>query len=132
MFYCDIENLTIDYVGDDYVPTIYYKGWSIPCEEVEKILWKDFHEKFKNADRMSKDFFRYIHGQQDKVFEILDHLISTAFGKKRYGVIITRTGYVEVEAVNSAEAMDIADHLPTDQINWSDDWNSTDADEIID
>lgn len=46
---------------------------------------------------------------------------------KKYCVTITRTGCMFVEASSEAEAMDIANHQTTDMVNWSDDWESTDA-----
>lgn len=45
----------------------------------------------------------------------------------KYCVVIVRTGCVFIEAENEAEAMDIANHYPTDEINWSDDWEATDC-----
>lgn len=47
----------------------------------------------------------------------------------KYCVTIIRTGCVFVEAESEAEAMDIANHQNTDTINWSDDWEATDATE---
>lgn len=46
---------------------------------------------------------------------------------KRYCVTIVRTGCVFVEAESPEDAMDIADHQTTDTVNWSDDWESTEA-----
>ena len=40
-----------------------------------------------------------------------------------YEVTIVRTGVVFVRAATSAAAMDLADHLTTDHVNWSDDWS---------
>ena len=45
----------------------------------------------------------------------------------KYCVTVTRTGCVFVEAENEEKAMYIADHLTTDTINWSDDWEPTDC-----
>lgn len=47
--------------------------------------------------------------------------------KKKYCVTITKTGCIFVEAENAEEAMDIANHQTTDTVNWSDDWEATDA-----
>ena len=49
-----------------------------------------------------------------------------------YEVTIVRTGSVFVRASTSAAAMDLADHLTTDHVNWSDDWSPTDAEERSD
>ena len=49
-----------------------------------------------------------------------------------YEVTIVRTGVVFVRAATSAAAMDLADHLTTDHVNWSDDWSPTDAEERSD
>jgi hypothetical protein len=45
----------------------------------------------------------------------------------KYCVTIVRTGCIFVEAETAEEAMDIADHQKTDTVNWSDDWEATDA-----
>ena len=45
----------------------------------------------------------------------------------KYCVTIVRTGFLFVEAQNAEEAMDIADHQETKTVNWSDDWDATDA-----
>lgn len=47
----------------------------------------------------------------------------------KYCVTIVRTGCVFIEAESEAEAMDIANHQTTDTVNWSDDWEATDATE---
>jgi hypothetical protein len=39
---------------------------------------------------------------------------------------------VFVRAATSAAAMDLADHLTTDHVNWSDDWSPTNAEERSD
>ncbi len=49
-----------------------------------------------------------------------------------YEVTIVRTGVVFVRASSAAAAMNLADHLTTDHVNWSDDWNPTDAEECND
>lgn len=49
-----------------------------------------------------------------------------------YEVTIVRTGVVFVRAASAAAALDLADHLTTDHVNWSDDWNPTDAEECAD
>ena len=49
-----------------------------------------------------------------------------------YEVTIVRTGVVFVRAATSAAAMDLADHLTTDHVNWSDDWSPTNAEECSD
>lgn len=49
-----------------------------------------------------------------------------------YEVTIVRTGVVFVRANSAAAAMDLANHLTTDHVNWSDDWNPTDAEECRD
>ena len=49
--------------------------------------------------------------------------------KKKYCVTVARYGCLFVEAESEAEAMDIADHQTTDTVNWSDDWDVTDAQE---
>ena len=49
-----------------------------------------------------------------------------------YEVTIVRTGVVFVRAATSAAAMDLADHLTTDHVNWSDDWSPTNAEERSD
>lgn len=45
----------------------------------------------------------------------------------KYGVTISRTGYVFVEAETESDAIDIANHLKTDSVSWSDDWGATDC-----
>ena len=47
--------------------------------------------------------------------------------KKKYCVTIERTGCLFVEAETESEAMDIANHQLTSTVNWSDDWEATDA-----
>ena len=47
----------------------------------------------------------------------------------KYCVTIVRTGCLFVEANSEEDAMDIADHQTTDEVNWSDDWTPTDAEE---
>lgn len=47
----------------------------------------------------------------------------------KYLVTVMRTGCVFVEADNTGEAMDIANHQLTDTVSWSDDWEATDAQE---
>ena len=47
----------------------------------------------------------------------------------KYCVTVERTGCVFVEAENEEQAMYIADHLTTDTINWSEDWEPTDCTE---
>ena len=42
-------------------------------------------------------------------------------------VTVVRYGCLFVEAKNIAEALEIADHQTTDAVNWSDDWECTDA-----
>lgn len=49
-----------------------------------------------------------------------------------YEVTIVRTGVVFVRAATSVAAMDLADHLTTDHVNWSDDWSPTNAEERSD
>lgn len=49
--------------------------------------------------------------------------------KQIYEVTIGRTGVVFVQAESAADAMELADHLTTDEISWSDDWSPTDATE---
>ena len=49
-----------------------------------------------------------------------------------YEVTIVRTGVVFVRASSAPAAMDLADHLTTDHVSWSDDWNPTDAEECKD
>ncbi len=44
-----------------------------------------------------------------------------------YQVTITRTGVVFVRAASESAAMELADHLKTDEVSWSDDWDATDA-----
>lgn len=44
-----------------------------------------------------------------------------------YEVTISRTGVVYVKADSGAAAMELADHLTTDKISWSDDWSPTDV-----
>ena len=45
----------------------------------------------------------------------------------KYCVTIVRTGCIFVEAENETEAMDIANHQLTGEVNWSDDWEATDC-----
>lgn len=45
----------------------------------------------------------------------------------KYCVTVTRTGCVFIEADSESEAMYIADHLCTNSVNWSDDWEPTDC-----
>lgn len=45
----------------------------------------------------------------------------------KYCVTIVRTGCIFVEAENSTEAIDIANHQTTDTVSWSDDWEATDC-----
>lgn len=46
-----------------------------------------------------------------------------------YEVTISRSGGVFVSADSAAAAMELADHLTTEHISWSDDWMPTDAKE---
>ena len=46
---------------------------------------------------------------------------------KKYLVTIARFGFIEVEADNEVDAMNIANNMSTDYISWSDDWEATDA-----
>ena len=49
---------------------------------------------------------------------------------KRYWVTVVRYGGAEVEASSSLEALRIVNEkYRTQDINWSDDWDATDADE---
>ena len=51
---------------------------------------------------------------------------------KRYWVTVVRYGGAEVEAENEHEAMKIVNEkYRTQDINWSDDWDATDADEEV-
>lgn len=47
--------------------------------------------------------------------------------KNKYIVTVVRTGCVFVEAENEEQALDIANHLRTSTVCWSDDWAATDA-----
>lgn len=47
----------------------------------------------------------------------------------KYCVTVTRTGWTFVEANSEEEAMYIANHQRTEDINWSDDWSPTDIEE---
>lgn len=47
----------------------------------------------------------------------------------KYMVTVVRTGCVPVLAGSESEAMAIADQQPADEINWSDDWSVTDAEQ---
>ena len=49
--------------------------------------------------------------------------------KHYYAVTVVRTGVVFVMADSEEEAMDIANHQCTDTVNWSDDWEPSDATE---
>lgn len=49
-----------------------------------------------------------------------------------YKVAVVRTGFVYVEAEDKAAAMWLADHLTTDEVNWSEDWGPTYAVEAND
>lgn len=49
-----------------------------------------------------------------------------------YEVTISRSGVVFVSADSAAAAMELADHLTTEHISWSDDWTPTDAKEHAD
>lgn len=52
--------------------------------------------------------------------------------KKKYGVVIVRFGYVEVEAESGMEAMRIANNnIRTDDVSWSDEWEATDYEEVV-
>lgn len=51
--------------------------------------------------------------------------------KNKYCVTIVRTGCVYIEAKSEADALDIANHLYTDTVSWSDDWEADVAD-IVD
>ena len=44
-----------------------------------------------------------------------------------YVVNIVRYGCVIVKADSTSEAMEIANCMTTDEVNWSDDWEATDA-----
>lgn len=45
----------------------------------------------------------------------------------KYCVTVVRTGCVFVEARTMNDAIDIANHQTTDNVNWSDDWEATDC-----
>lgn len=47
--------------------------------------------------------------------------------KNKYIVTVVRTGCVFVEAENEKQALDIANHIRTSTVCWSDDWEATDA-----
>ena len=49
-----------------------------------------------------------------------------------YEVTVSRFGFVFVSAESAAAAMELADHLTTEHISWSDDWMPTDAKEHAD
>lgn len=49
--------------------------------------------------------------------------------KNKYIVTVVRTGCVFVEAENEEQALDIANHLRTSTVCWSDDCEATDATE---
>lgn len=52
---------------------------------------------------------------------------------KKYGVTVTRFGYVEVEAASAEEAVAIVNRdVKTDDVSWSDDWLGSDAEEVLD
>ena len=51
---------------------------------------------------------------------------------KKYGVVVIRYGYIEIEAENETEAMRSANYADTDDVNWSDDWESTNCEEVED
>ena len=49
----------------------------------------------------------------------------------RYGVVVCKYGYVEVDAVCEAEAINIVnDKCVADDINWDDDWMCIDAHKV--
>lgn len=49
-------------------------------------------------------------------------------GMQRYGVIFTRCGYAEIEAVSKDEAQHLADEKIKDgDVSWDDDWPCTDT-----
>ena len=45
----------------------------------------------------------------------------------KYDVTIARYGFVTVDAKSESEAMDIANQLDEEDIDWSDSWEPTDA-----
>ena len=47
--------------------------------------------------------------------------------KNKYLVTVVRTGCVFIEADDESQALDIANHLKTDSVYWSDDWDATDV-----
>lgn len=81
--YCNIEGIGYDTVGDDWEHYIFYKGWSIPCEAVEKPMFELYKKHFpytaENMGYNSKPFFKFIEFNKEKVFEILEDIINTPF-----------------------------------------------------
>lgn len=52
---------------------------------------------------------------------------------KQYWVTVVRYGGVDIEAENEEEAMRIVNtQVKTQDVNWADDWEATDADEEVD
>lgn len=45
----------------------------------------------------------------------------------KYCVTVVRYGCVFVDTETEAKAIDIVNHLNTDGVNWSDDWEATDC-----
>ena len=65
---------------------------------------------------------------QHMLRELAEALLYGKLEKKHiYEVTVSRTGVAFVCATSESAAMELADHLKTDEISWSDDWASTDA-----
>ena len=58
---------------------------------------------------------------------MLDNDLNNNKTEKYYMVTVARYGFIRVKASSKEEAMDIADHQTTGTVNWSDDWDPTDA-----
>ena len=50
----------------------------------------------------------------------------------KYCVTLIRFGCLYVEADTPGDAMDIANHQMTETVEWSDDWDASDAMEVSD
>jgi hypothetical protein len=47
--------------------------------------------------------------------------------KRTYDVTITRFGCVKIQANSAEEAMKLANLLPTEEVEWNEEWEATDA-----
>lgn len=74
MLYCGIQGVSFGNEGEDYEPFIYYNGWTIPVNEVEEPMFKEFQKLHPEEREYSKEFFKFIHDHPSMVTKLLDKI----------------------------------------------------------